>query len=177
MTTTLTSTTTVVAPRLRTAIDARPPCQLWRPPAPAAPDQPPLLGELDLAPAPAPTGRPGEPDVRGWSATLAQAIVQVVRGQRPIAQLIRWVDEEPLAELALRQRQAGRHRANEPAVLRSVRVQHPVSGVTEVCALLEWGRRTVPLAFRLERCGTHWLCTAVELGPLPSTSQPGRAWR
>lgn len=172
--------------RLRAATDARPPAQLWQPPAPEASNQPSLLLGLDLATAvgppalgepadlglarPAPGRIGGAPEVRAWSATLASAIMQVVQGQRPIAQLTRWVAERALAELALRRRQVAQagHRDSGPAVLRSIRLQHPAPSVTEVCACLTLGRRTVPLAFRLELSGERWLCTAVELGPLPT---------
>lgn len=170
---------------VRPATDARPPSQLWQAPAPPVPNQPSLLLNLELAPdlQPAPgelatlgfprwaPARSGASEVRAWSATLAAAILQVVQGQRPITQLTRWVAEQALADLALRRRQVAQsgYRDNRPAALRSIRLQHPAPSVAEVCACLALGRWTVPLAYRLEQTGDRWLCTALELGPLPTS--------
>lgn len=174
--------TTATRPSLRAAPDARPPCQSWQPRLVEPSAQPTLLDEPDPLPyAPTPPGRPAAgrdaADARGWAAALAAAVIQVVQGLRPIAQLTRWVDEQALAEIALRRRQAGSAglRSGRPGVVRSVRVQHPVPSVAEVCAHLALGTRSVAMAFRLERAGDRWLCTALELAPLGSSAeqQPG----
>ena len=50
--------------------------------------------------------RPGLPDAREWSATLALAVIQTLLGQRPVAQLNRWMVEEVLAAISICQRRS-----------------------------------------------------------------------
>lgn len=121
------------------------------------------------------------PDARTWGVSLAQAMIETLHALRPAAQLNRWVAEDVLATLTLHQRRrrvaraaasrSGSHpsaRTAPPPVLRSVRLQHPCPDVAEVSAHVVVAGRSTALAFRLEACGTRWLCTALELGPRPS---------
>ena len=172
----------VSAPRPLVApvVESRPVAQRWAPgplldlhPAqPAldlhAPVGPALRGpraELG-SPAVPPTGLP---DARAWSVALAVTLLEVVTARRPGAQLSRWLAEEALESLALRLP------ARRPAVapggpapgLQSVRVQHPRDGVAEVSVHGRLGPGSVVMALRLEARRTRWLCTALELGPLP----------
>lgn len=108
---------------------------------------------------------PGLPDVRAWSVALAVAVLEVLAGRRPSAQLSRWLDEPALAALAgrLPRRRAG---STTPVpTLRSVRVQHPGPRVAEVTVHGRLGERPMPVALRLEASSGRWLCTALELGP------------
>jgi len=110
--------------------------------------------------------RPGLPDAREWSTTLALAVMQTLLGQRPVAQLNRWVAEEVLVAISIYQRRSlSLHgRIVVPTALRSVRVQHPDPEVAEVSAHLVIGKRSAAMAFRLEALGDRWSCTALELG-------------
>jgi len=110
--------------------------------------------------------RPGLPDAQQWSARLALAIVQTLLGQRPAAQLNRWMVEDVLAAISMAQRHnlKVRGRTAIPAALHSVRVQHPGPEVAEVSAHVVIGKRSTAMAFRLEALGDRWLCTALELG-------------
>ena len=186
-----------VLPQLRPAIDSRPPGQQWPAVVLPSPAQPPLLFGPDHRP-PEINGRPAPlvsrawvppdpslPDAKAWGASLAQAMVEVMAGVRPSSQLTRWADEYVVATLNLARRQrAQRTRAGRPpgpAVVRSLRVQHPGPRSAEVSAHLRLDRRSVAMAFRLEGREHRWLCTALELTGQPalarSTVSPGATAR
>jgi hypothetical protein len=166
-------------------IESRPPSLTWPRPAPLQPNQPPLdLGdhEPDYVESIPPKTRgvrvstvkarwaarprPGLPNAQEWSTMLALAIVQALLGQRPIAQLNRWIADEVLAAISMQQRRNLREhgRLAIPTAVRSVRVQHPDPAVAEVAAHVVIGKRSRAMAFRLEVLGDRWLCTALELG-------------
>ena len=170
--------------RVRPLVESRPPAVSWGPPPiPAAPPDQPLLdlsepGAVDPA-RPREPGvritvsrarwtappRPGLPDAGEWSASLVVAVVQTLLGQRPIAQLNRWLAHDVLSAVRREQRQ---HRSAPPrSVTRvgvhAVRVQHPQPEVAEVAARIAVGTRTAALALRLDALGSRWLCTALEL--------------
>jgi hypothetical protein len=172
-------------PRVQWLIDSRPPSLTWARPSPPQRNQP----QLDLTyqePGDAePTAvndrgvrmstvkarwaarpRRGLPDAQEWSAKLALAIIQALTGQRPAAQLNRWVVDEVLAAISMYQRRSLRThgRIAIPAALRSIRVQHPDPEVAEISVHVVIGKRSAAMAFRLEALGDRWLCTALELG-------------
>jgi hypothetical protein len=168
-------------------IESRPPGLTWSRSSPPQPNQPPLnLAEPNHAEAAAADDRgvrvrvvkarwaarqrPGLPDARAWSATLALAVIQTLLGQRPVAQLNRWMVEEVLAAINICQRRSlSLHgRTAVPTALRSVHVQHPDPDVAEVSVHVAIGKRSAAIAFRLEALGDRWLCTALELGSAPS---------
>jgi Family of unknown function (DUF6459) len=109
---------------------------------------------------------PGLPNAEEWSTMLALAIIQALLGQRPVAQLNRWIADEVLSAISLCQRRNLRQhgRIAVPIALRSVRVQHPDPAAAEVAAHLMIAKRSAAMAFRLEALGDRWLCTALELG-------------
>jgi hypothetical protein len=171
-------------PRIQWLIDSRPPSLTWARPSPPPRNQP----QLDLIdqetdctePAGNDRGvrmstvkarwaarpRRGLPDAQEWSAKLALAITETLVGQRPVAQLNRWVVDEVLAAITMYQRRSLRThgRIAMPAALRSIRVQHPDAEVAEVSAHVVIGKRSAAMAFRLQALGDRWLCTALELG-------------
>jgi hypothetical protein len=111
--------------------------------------------------------RAGLPDAQEWSARLALAVIQTLLGQRPVAQLNRWMVEEVLAAISMSQRRnlKVRGRIAVHTALLSVRVQYPGPEVAEVSAHVAIDKRSAAMAFRLEALGDRWLCTALELGP------------
>lgn len=122
-----------------------------------------------------PGGAPGRealrlPEVRAWSARLAQAISEVLAGDRPISQLVRFADDAVFMELNRRVRllglnsTAGTRGAKEKSVVRSVRVFMPEPFIAEVAAHVRHGSRSRAVAFRLEVRRNRWVCTALELG-------------
>ena len=107
-------------------------------------------------------------EVRSWAARLAQAVVEVVGGQRPVSQLVRWTaagvyrDLERRASL-MRRATGAAPRAVRPQV-RSIHVCRPSVEVAEVSVHVRHGSRSRAVAMRLERRGERWVCTVLEFG-------------
>lgn len=114
---------------------------------------------------PQPTGRAALPDPRGWAGRFVQGVVEVLAGDRPIAQLVRWTSTEVYEEVSAL---SAPHRGPGPlparAVVRSIHVSEPADGVAEVAAMVRDGLRTTAVALRLEGLDGRWQCTALELG-------------
>ena len=139
---------------------------------PAAPVAPPELrlvprpsaqddaDEVDFGPQP--TGTAALPPLRRWSGQFTQAVVEVLAGDRPLSQLVRWTTSVVFDDLA------GRIDASpsEPArgVVRSLHVSEPADGVAEIAASVRRGPRSTALALRLEGLDGRWQCTALEVG-------------
>jgi hypothetical protein len=112
---------------------------------------------------------PGLPNVREWAARFVQAIAEVIGGDRPVAQLIRWTDADVFLDMSRRVRILGvtstaatRSKVNRPQV-RSVHVCQPSDGIAEVAVHILQGARSRAVAARLEVVRGRWLCTALEL--------------
>ena len=110
------------------------------------------------------------PDPRDWAARFCQAIVEVIGGDRPVSQLVRWTSRRVYTDLNRRVRilgltsnAASRGQVARPQV-RSVRVCLPARNIAEVAVHLQHGRRSRALAARLELIDRRWLCTALQLG-------------
>lgn len=118
---------------------------------------------------PQPTSSADLPDPQFWGGRLAQALLEVIVGVRPVTQLRRWMSEDVYVQL---RRTSHHHRARQPAarrlpprvVVRSVRVCEPADGVAEVCAVVHDGIRHRALALRLEGSDGRWRCTVVQQG-------------
>ncbi len=130
---------------------------------PGLPDTP----ELDLA------RRPRVPhvtdhEVRSWAARFAQAVVEVVGGQRPASQLVRWAAPEVHRDLARRAHlvglTAGRAGRSVRPQVRSVHICRPSATSAEVSVHVRHGARSRALAMRLDRQGDRWTCTVLEFG-------------
>ncbi|MFF0344284.1 Rv3235 family protein [Kribbella sp. NPDC004875] len=112
----------------------------------------------------------GLPEVRAWGGRLAQAVSEVLAGDRPISQLVRFTDDSVFLELNRRVRLLGLNStavsrgAREKSQVRSVRVFMPEPQIAEVAAHVRHGDRSRALAFRLEIRRNRWVCTALEIG-------------
>ena len=106
-----------------------------------------------------------------WARRYTQAAVEIVGGDRPVTQLLRWssrdvyLDLERRAQLVAR---AGRHHAGQgrvqpvrPKVL-GVQVCFLTDEVVEVSAHVRYGERSRALAARFEERQQRWCCTALE---------------
>lgn len=121
--------------------------------------------QLDAAEfGPQPTTRSNLPEPRVWAARLVQALVEVLAGDRPVGQLVRWTSTDVYDEVAARTLPGTAVPGSSRGVVRSVHVSEPVDGVAEVAALVRRGRRTSAVALRLEGLDGRWQCTAIELG-------------
>jgi hypothetical protein len=113
---------------------------------------------------------PGVPDARAWAGRLVQAVSEVLAGDRPISQLVRFADEAVYADLNRRVRVLGltttatSRGARERSAVRSVRVCTPARHVAEVAAHVRHGDRSRAIALRMEIRRHRWVCTALEIG-------------
>ena len=124
--------------------------------------------DLRLVDADAPAPRPEE--LRGWVASFAQALVEVVSGDRPVSQLLRCTSARVYQDIGRRvtilARTASapqRRRTVRPQV-RSVHVCQPTPFSAEVSVHVRHGQRSRAIAARLEHRGGRWTCTALEMG-------------
>jgi len=103
-----------------------------------------------------------------WAARLAQAVLEVVAGERPVLQLTAWVHPDIYRRLERRHRLGAQgresHRAAERRAdtVRSVHVCHPCDEVAEVSVVTAGGGRCRALAMRLERRKGRWFCTELD---------------
>jgi hypothetical protein len=146
---------------------------------PVASVQGTLALELDVLPAAPPTPRlqllPGEDpatqrEVKAWAARFAQATVEVLGGDRPLTQLLRWTDTRVYADLERRVQILGRS-GRAPQRLRAVRPQvhsvhvfRPGPASAEVSVHVRAGQRSRAIAARLEQRDGRWRCVALQLG-------------
>jgi len=125
-------------------------------------------GEVPFA-GPQPTGSADLPDATTWSRRYLLVLLEVLAGQRPPQQLLRWcapdvyVGVQRRAQLAarVRQRTGAPHRA---PVVQSVRACVPADGVVEVSAVVRDGARVRASALRLEGWDRRWRVTVLEMG-------------
>jgi hypothetical protein len=109
-------------------------------------------------------------EVQAWAARFAQAVVEVLGGDRPLPQLVRWTSKRVYLDLGRRVRILARNapvqqrlRTVRPQV-RSVHVFQPTPDTAEVSVHVRHGQRSRALAARLELAGGRWQCTALQLG-------------
>jgi len=130
-----------------------------------APEAAPARPVLRLVPS-----GPSLPDAQAWAPRLIQALAEVLAGDRPIGQLVRFTDTVVFADISRRVRVLGltttatARGAKERSAVRSVHVFTPATEVAEVAAHVRYGDRSRAMALRLEVHRGRWICTALELG-------------
>ena len=108
-----------------------------------------------------------------WSRRYAQAVVEIVSGDRPVAQLVRWHTPAIHHELGRRAgivaragvHQAGHGRGRRPVVrpqVVSARTCFISRGIAEVSIHVKHGERSRAIAARFEHQDGRWLATALE---------------
>ncbi|MBD5830472.1 Rv3235 family protein [Janibacter melonis] len=112
------------------------------------------------------------PDAQAWAAHVGQAVVEVMHGARPPAQVLRWTSPEVYTVVARRGALAAR-RAGHPlrqgeGVVRRVRVRtarvcHPRDDVAEASLVVHDGGRLRAMAIRLEGRDGRWVVTALQV--------------
>jgi len=108
--------------------------------------------------------------VRAWAARFAQASVEVIGGDRPVSQLVRWTtpqvyrDLERRAQILSRTSPAPRRRLTVRPQVRSVHVCRPTPDTAEVSVHVRYGPRSRAIAVRLEHRDGRWACTALQFG-------------
>jgi hypothetical protein len=123
-----------------------------------APGVPPWSSEADIGVRK--TASEHLPPAERAGSVLARALVEVLSGQRPLAQLRVHCAPEIYAGLS-----------NRPAAppmalphLLTVRVCEPADGVAEVSVAFRRADRVKALAFRIEGVDGRWRITALQLG-------------
>jgi len=116
-------------------------------------------------------------DIERWAHRFAQAAVEIVGGDRPATQLLRWTTSEVYSDLQRRALLVARAGGHQPGVARvqpvrpqvlSVRACFLDRGVVEAGVHVRYGERSRAVAARFElRRGRHdpaprWVCTALE---------------
>jgi hypothetical protein len=116
------------------------------------------------------SGQPAARELNAWAAAFAQAVVEVVGGDRPVTQLLRCTTVRVYNDLSRRVRILARTapapqrmRTVRPQV-RSVHVFQPSARIAEVSVHVRHGQRSRALAARLELRAGRWTCTALQLG-------------
>lgn len=106
------------------------------------------------------------PDPKTATARIAQILIDVMVGQRPVSQLnsvtnaavranvLRAVAALPPSPLATRAR----------LQVASVRVTIPGPGIVEASAVIRGTHRSRAMALRLEGLDGRWMCTALRVG-------------
>ncbi|MDR7311941.1 hypothetical protein J2S40_002999 [Nocardioides luteus] len=137
---------------------------------------PPLRdgGERDGPPAEPIPIVPARGHLIAWIPQFAQKVAEVVGGDRPASQLVRWTTKEVIADLRYRASLAARSGAYEPGLGRNQPVRprifrwhfRPVSiGIVEATVNVKFGEGHRALALRFEQVGDSWICTAIDFGP------------
>lgn len=109
------------------------------------------------------TANPVDPAVRQVAAAITLAIVEVLSGQRPLAQLERVAHPDLVGMVG----HLCRARGGTALRLRSIRLQAPEPGVIEVAAHLRLEAASRAAALRLQRREDRWLCTHLEIALRP----------
>ena len=117
---------------------------------------------------------PARGHLTGWIPQFAQKIAEVVGGDRPASQLVRWTTKEVVADLRYRAALTARSGAYEPGLGRHQPVRprvyrwhlHVVTDtIVEATATIKYGHGYRAMALRFEQSGESWICTVLNFGP------------
>ncbi len=115
-----------------------------------------------LAVLPRGDGPGGRPDPHRWAAGLVQSLLEVIAGDRPPQQVMRWLDTSVYDGLQAALRSHPR-RSGPPGIVRSVHVCRPHDDAAEVSVVVGVGARVRAVALRLEGVGNRWRCTRLAI--------------
>ena len=109
--------------------------------------------------------------LEAWVGRFGQAAVEIVGGDRPVTQLLRWTSAAVYADLERRAEvvgRAGRHRAGQARVqpvrpkVVSVHSFFVTPLIVETSVHVRYGMRSRALAARFEASDNRWICTALQ---------------
>lgn len=116
---------------------------------------------------------PAKGHLRGWIPQFAQKAAEVVGGDRPASQLVRWTTKDVHSELRYRASLTARSGAYEPGTGRNQPVRPRVhrchvyevsDDIVEATVTIRFGAGLRALAVRFERNGESWICTVLNFG-------------
>ncbi len=111
-----------------------------------------------------------EPELDGFATRFAQAVVEVIGGDRGVHQMMRWTTVEVYDDLQRRcstlQRTTpgDQRRRRLRAQVRSVHLSRPQEDVAEISIHVRHGQRSRAIAARIELIEGRWRCTILEFG-------------
>lgn len=109
--------------------------------------------------------------VEGWARRFVQAAVEIVGGDRPASQLLRWTRPDVYVDLRRRAQLVARAGGHQPGCSRvqpvrprvlSVRACFICPEVVETAVHVRYGERSRALAARFEQVGERWICAALD---------------
>jgi hypothetical protein len=133
------------------------------PPLPPLHAVPPLVDD--------PVGADVRRDLERWVHRFVQAAVEIVGGDRPASQLLRWTSGRVYADLHRRALLVARAGGHQPGHARVQPVRPQVVSVhahfldedaVEASARVRYGARSRAVALRFERRRERWVCRALE---------------
>jgi len=108
--------------------------------------------------------------LHAWVGRFGQAVVEIVGGDRPVTQLLRWTSAEVYADLERRAGVVGRAGHHQPGQARVQPVRPKVVSVhsffvtplvVETSIHVRYGARSRAVAARFEAQRGRWICTAL----------------
>jgi len=102
---------------------------------------------------------------------FCQAAVEIVAGDRPVSQVVRWASREVHADLRRRAHLVARAGGHQPGLAQVQPVRPRVESVhscfvteeiVECSVRVRYGRRSRAIAARFERIDERWICTALD---------------
>lgn len=109
--------------------------------------------------------------VEEWARRFVQAAAEIVGGDRPVSQLLRWTTDEVYADLQRRAQLVARAGGHQPGLglvqpvrprVVSARSCFVRSDAVEVAVHVKYGARSRALAARFERIEQRWICVALD---------------
>ena len=109
--------------------------------------------------------------IEEWTRRFVQAAVEIVGGDRPMSQLLRWTLPDVYDDLRRRTMLVARAGGHQPGLARVQPVRPRVLSVhtcfirpdaVEASAHVKYGERSRALAARFERIEQRWLCAALD---------------
>jgi hypothetical protein len=133
--------------------------------------EPPAATPHTRAGAIVPIERRLRASIEEWARRFTQAAVEIVGGDRPVSQLLRWTAPDVYADLHRRALLVGRAGGHHPGLARVQQVRPQVRSVhtcfvchdvVEASVHVRYGERSRALAVRFERRDQRWVCTALD---------------
>ncbi|MFM1986111.1 MAG: hypothetical protein RIS18_328 [Actinomycetota bacterium] len=102
----------------------------------------------------------GLPEPEAWTKQLATGIAEVLIGERPVFQLMRWVSFDVYQEIdrQIKTRKELHAKRSRPFV-RSLRIENTSDKIIEATAVIQKGSRGRGMGLRLEAENDRWRCT------------------
>lgn len=102
----------------------------------------------------------GLPEPEIWTKQLATGIAEVLIGERPLFQLMRWVSFDVYREIDRQvQVKSDLHAIRSRPFVRSLRIESTSAKVIEATAVIQKGKRGRGMGLRLEAENDRWRCT------------------